>query len=301
MVGARLEYCTKWQRMASAQESNNQMAIGGSRRPTETFVARQLTNCADKKKNCGAAIDGSRRPKEKLRRSNRGSRRPKKNCGPAIDGLRRPKEKLQRGNQQIAPAKKKIAARQSTDRAGQKKNCGAAINRLRRPREKLRPGNQRIAPAKRKIAARQSGIAPAKRKIAARQSRIAPAKRKIAARQSGIAPAGQNKIAMAQQSPWRRPKQMTYRNVLAAGASYQSAKAGVAWGNGKSESNMEHHLRERSFVKHGAQLKREASGRINDLGLQLLSPAEESDSWHQWCMYRHNWESRMAVKRVLLS
>jgi hypothetical protein len=28
-------------------------------------------------------------------------------------------------------------------------------------------------------------------------------------------------------------------------------------------------------------LKREASGRFNDLGLQLLSPAEESDSWHQ--------------------
>jgi hypothetical protein len=28
-------------------------------------------------------------------------------------------------------------------------------------------------------------------------------------------------------------------------------------------------------------LKRRKIGRINDLGLQLLSPAEESDSWHQ--------------------
>ncbi len=49
----------------------------------------------------------------------------------------------------------------------------------------------------------------------------------------------------------------------------------------EASSNMEHHLRERSVVKHGAPLKREASGRFNDLGLQLLLPAEESDSWHQ--------------------
>jgi hypothetical protein len=28
-------------------------------------------------------------------------------------------------------------------------------------------------------------------------------------------------------------------------------------------------------------LKRRKIGKINDLGLQLLSPAEESDSWHQ--------------------
>ena len=43
----------------------------------------------------------------------------------------------------------------------------------------------------------------------------------------------------------------------------------MALGNGESESNMEHHLREKHWED------------FNDLGLQLLSPAEESDSWHQ--------------------
>jgi hypothetical protein len=120
MVGARLEYCTKWQQMASAQESNNQIAIEGSRWPTEKIVARQLTDRAGQKKNRG-------------------------------------------GNQGIAPAKrKKTAAQQSMDCAGQKSDCSVAIDGLRRPKEqnsgaairvscrpleKLRQGNRGIAPA----------------------------------------------------------------------------------------------------------------------------------------------------------
>ncbi len=105
MAGARLEDCAEWLRMASAQESNNQMAIWGSRRPTE---------------------------------------------------------KMWHGNRPVTPAKRKIAARQSTDRAGQKnksrrgnrgitpassKNSGAAIGVSRRPLEKSQRGNQGIAPA----------------------------------------------------------------------------------------------------------------------------------------------------------
>jgi hypothetical protein len=50
MAGARLEDCAKWLLMASAQESNNQMAIWGSRRPTEKIVARQSSGHAVQKK-----------------------------------------------------------------------------------------------------------------------------------------------------------------------------------------------------------------------------------------------------------
>jgi hypothetical protein len=67
----------------------------------------------------------------------------------------------------IALAKrKKFAARQLTDCAGQKKNCGVAIRVLRRPKEKLRHGNQWIAPAKREKKLQHSnwGIAPASSK-----------------------------------------------------------------------------------------------------------------------------------------
>jgi hypothetical protein len=47
-------------------------------------------------------------------------------------------KKLWHGNQGIAPAKRKIAARQSMDCAGQKKkNCSAAIRVLRRPLQKI--------------------------------------------------------------------------------------------------------------------------------------------------------------------
>jgi hypothetical protein len=91
--------------MASAQESNNQMAIGGLRRPTEKIAARQLTDCTGQKKNCGAAINGLRQPKEQ-------------NSGVAIRVLRLPLQNLQRGNQGIAPAKRKIAAWQLKDCAG---------------------------------------------------------------------------------------------------------------------------------------------------------------------------------------
>jgi hypothetical protein len=98
MVGARLEYCAKWQQMASAQESNNQMAIGGLRRPTEKIVARQLTDRAGQQKHRSAAIGDHAGLK--------------KNCGAAIEDH----------------------AGQLTNRgaaigfhAGQKKNRGAAI------------------------------------------------------------------------------------------------------------------------------------------------------------------------------
>jgi hypothetical protein len=107
MAGARLEYCAEWQQMASAQESNNQMAIAGSRRPTEKIAARQSMDCSGQKKitaqqsgywvghkkNCAAVIDGMHWPKEQ-------------NSGTAITVSRRPKEKLRRSNQLIALAKR---------------------------------------------------------------------------------------------------------------------------------------------------------------------------------------------------
>ncbi len=82
MAGAKLEYCVKWQQMASAQESNNQMAIGGSRWPTEKVARRQSTDRAGQKKNCGAA---------------------KQNSGAAIRVSHLPLQNLQCGNQGIAP------------------------------------------------------------------------------------------------------------------------------------------------------------------------------------------------------
>jgi hypothetical protein len=74
----------------------------------------------------------------------------------AANGLSTRKQQSN-GNQGITPAKSKIAARQSEDRAGHLKNRGAATLRSRRPKEKSRHGNLGIAPAKREIAARQSG------------------------------------------------------------------------------------------------------------------------------------------------
>ena len=106
MAGARFEYCAKWQQMASAQESNNQMAIGGSRWPTEKIVARQSTDRAAQKKNCGTAINGSRGPKEKIAARQWGNHAGLlKNSGAAIGVSHWPHEKLRRGNQWIAPAK----------------------------------------------------------------------------------------------------------------------------------------------------------------------------------------------------
>jgi hypothetical protein len=149
MAGARLIIAprlvsARWQQMASAQESNNQMAIGGSRRPTEKIAARQSTGHTGQKK--------------KLRHSNRRiARWQKENHGVAIGVSRWPKEKMQRGNWWIAPAKRKIMAWQLIDGAGQK--------------EKSQRGNRWIAPAKRKIPARQStDYAGQKKKIAVRQS-----------------------------------------------------------------------------------------------------------------------------------
>jgi hypothetical protein len=90
MAGARLIIAprlvsARWQRMASARESNNQTAIGGSRRPTEKTASRQSTGHTGQKK--------------KLRRSNqRITRWQKENCGTAIGVKRWPKEKKERGN-----------------------------------------------------------------------------------------------------------------------------------------------------------------------------------------------------------
>jgi hypothetical protein len=125
-------------------------------------------------------------------------------CNTAIKGSRRPKEKSQCRNQRIAPASWKIAAWQLG-------YCASLF-------KKLQHGNWGIALAKLKIAARQSGYyAGLFKKLRRDNWGIALAKIKIAssktaARQSGDR-AGQNKIAMAQQSPWRWPKQMTYGNV----------------------------------------------------------------------------------------
>jgi hypothetical protein len=50
---------------------------------------------------------------------------------------------------------------------------------------------------------------------------------------------------------------------------------------GKKKFNPEKSYYETLWKMYQRSLKRGASGRIYDLGLQLLSPAEESDSWHQ--------------------
>jgi hypothetical protein len=133
MVGARLEYCAKWQQMASAQESNNQMAIGGSRRPTEKIVARQLTAPAGQKKHSSAAIGDNAGLKKNARHGNRVSRRP---LG-----------KSRHGNRWIAPASWKIASRQLVDRASHLKIRSTAIKASRRPLKLSRRGNRGIAPA----------------------------------------------------------------------------------------------------------------------------------------------------------
>jgi hypothetical protein len=140
MAGMRLEYCAIWQQMASAQESNNQMAIGGLRQPNE--------------KNCGAAMDGSCRPKEKLRLGNqRMALAKRKICGAAIDKLRWPKEKN--------------AVWQSWYCASQEKNCGAAINGLCRPKEKITARRlMDCAGQKEKIQCSNWGIMPASLKFA---------------------------------------------------------------------------------------------------------------------------------------
>jgi hypothetical protein len=105
MAGARLEDCAEWLRMASAQESNNHMAIWGSRRPTEKNVARQSSGHAGQKKNCGTAINGSRGPKEKIAARQWGNHAGLlKNSGAAIGVSHWPHEKLRRGNQGITPA-----------------------------------------------------------------------------------------------------------------------------------------------------------------------------------------------------
>ncbi len=147
MAGARLEYCAKWQQMASAQESNNQMAIGGSCRPTEKNVAQQSRDHAGQKKH-GRGNQGITPAKRKI---------------------------VARQSMDCAGQKNKIAARQSGYCAGQKKKkCGAAIDGLRPPTEQnssaairvsplplqnLRRGNQGITPASSKIA-QGLGIAP---------------------------------------------------------------------------------------------------------------------------------------------
>jgi hypothetical protein len=59
----------------------------------------------------------------------------------AANGLSARKQQSN-GNQRITPAKRKIAAWQSTDRASQKMTYGTAIKGLRRPTEKSQCGNQ---------------------------------------------------------------------------------------------------------------------------------------------------------------
>ncbi len=106
--------------------------------------------------NGGAATGVSLWPKEKLWLGNWRSRRPK--------------EKSWHGNLGIAPTKRKVAARQSWNRAGQQKSCGAAILGLRWPKEKSPRGNLGIAPAKKKLLRGNLENAPAKKKFTARQS-----------------------------------------------------------------------------------------------------------------------------------
>jgi hypothetical protein len=88
-------------------------------------VARQSGSCASQKKNCGATINGLRRPKKQNSSAAiRVSLHPKENCGAAIDGLHLPKEQnsgttirvlrlplpiLQHGNQGIVSASSKFA------------------------------------------------------------------------------------------------------------------------------------------------------------------------------------------------
>ncbi len=180
MAGARLIIAprlvlARWQRMASARESNNQMAIGGSCRPTEKFAARQSTgHTGQKKKLRHSNRRIARWQEEKLRRGNWGIVLAKRKFSAVIDGLRRPKEKSRRGNQEIALAKRKNHSaaidglRRPKENSGaaidrlrrpKEKNCGAAIRVSRRPKEKLRRGNQGIAPASSQICTRLEGHA----------------------------------------------------------------------------------------------------------------------------------------------
>jgi hypothetical protein len=130
MVGVRLEDCAEWlaqglsiapngSKWPQHKKATIKWQLGdragqlkklrrGNRRialAKRKIAARQSGYCAGQKKNCGAAINGLRRPKEQ-------------NSGVAIRVLHLPLQNLRRGNQGIAPAKRKIAARQSKDCAG---------------------------------------------------------------------------------------------------------------------------------------------------------------------------------------
>jgi hypothetical protein len=124
--------------------------LGGGGRPKRKIAAWQSEDCTGHLKICSAAIEGSRRPIEKLPNRKIVTQQSEdctgqlKNHGMAINGLHWPKEKLQCDNQRDAPAKRKIAVWQSTDCASQKKICSTAIRVSRRHLQK-------------KIAAWQSG------------------------------------------------------------------------------------------------------------------------------------------------
>jgi hypothetical protein len=125
----------RWQRMASAQESSNQMANVGSRRPKE-------------KSRCGSRVllrptetsrrgnRRSRRPKEKSWRSNQGSCQPTEKSRPGNRFSRRPKEKSRRGNRVLR-------------RPLEKSRHGNRVSH--RPLGKSWHGNRWIAPASWKI------------------------------------------------------------------------------------------------------------------------------------------------------
>ncbi len=155
----------QWQRMASARESSNQMANGGSRRPKKKNRGTAIEYRAGQQKHRGAAI-GDRASLKKNRgvaiedRAGQKKNRSvainfhagqKKSYSAAINA-RRPKEKLQRGNRVsrrplgksrhgnrwIAPASWKITARQSVDRAGHLKICGGGLATISKGGDGLR-------------------------------------------------------------------------------------------------------------------------------------------------------------------
>ncbi len=142
--------------MASAQESSNQMANGGSRQPKEksrrgNWVLRRPTETSQRGNR------KSRRPKEKSQRGNRVLRRPLEKLRHGNRVLCRPLGKSWHGNWWIAPASWKIVARQLADCTGHLKIRGGGLATISKDGDGLRKRGIRIkhgAPLKREASGR---------------------------------------------------------------------------------------------------------------------------------------------------
>jgi hypothetical protein len=139
MAGTRLGYCAEWlaqgwvshQMVAARLEDCAEWLARGMRITPNGWLKADYRAKAGR----GAMAANGLSAKKQQSNGNQGITPANwKNCGAAIDGSHGPKEKI--AAQQLTDcslAKRKIAARQLGYRAGQKKKCSTVIDGLRRP------------------------------------------------------------------------------------------------------------------------------------------------------------------------